>query len=71
MVMIMQRTSLLFKSIHLPFFWNQKQKLAQYGKRIFNLEGTEDEIAKEAINKTVEFFPHYGNGYQIIWLYKK
>jgi NADP-dependent alcohol dehydrogenase len=25
-------------------------------KRIFNLEGTDDEIANEAINKTVEFF---------------
>jgi NADP-dependent alcohol dehydrogenase len=43
-----------------------KRKISEYGKRIFNLEGTDDEIAKEAINKTVEFFPHYGNGYQII-----
>ena len=38
----------------------KKGKLAQYGKRIFNLTGTEDEIAKEAINKTVEFFHTMG-----------
>ena len=37
-------------------FETKKQKLAQYGKRIFNLTGSEDEIAKEAINKTTEFF---------------
>jgi NADP-dependent alcohol dehydrogenase len=37
-------------------FETKKAKLAQYGKRIFNLEGTDDEIANEAINKTVEFF---------------
>lgn len=37
-------------------FETKKGKLAQYGKRIFNLTGSEDEIAKEAINKTVAFF---------------
>jgi NADP-dependent alcohol dehydrogenase len=37
-----------------------KEKLAQYGKRIFNLTGTEDEIANEAIAKTVEFFHTMG-----------
>jgi NADP-dependent alcohol dehydrogenase len=31
----------------------------QYGKRIFNLTGTEDEIANEAI-KTVAFFHTMG-----------
>ncbi|MFY8110562.1 MAG: NADH-dependent alcohol dehydrogenase, partial [Flavobacterium sp.] len=34
----------------------KKGKLAQYGKRIFNLSGTDDEIAQEAIHKTVDFF---------------
>jgi NADP-dependent alcohol dehydrogenase len=29
--------------------------VAQYGKRIFNLEGTEDEIASEAITKQLNF----------------
>jgi NADP-dependent alcohol dehydrogenase len=38
----------------------RKQTEAQYGKRIFNLEGTDDEIANEAINKTVEFFHKMG-----------
>jgi NADP-dependent alcohol dehydrogenase len=41
-------------------FETKKAKLAQYGKRIFNLEGTDDEIANEAINKTVEFFHKMG-----------
>jgi NADP-dependent alcohol dehydrogenase len=34
--------------------------LAQYGKRIFNLTGTDDEIKNEAIAKTVEFFHTMG-----------
>jgi NADP-dependent alcohol dehydrogenase len=29
-------------------------------ENIFNLEGTDDEIANEAINKTVEFFHKMG-----------
>ncbi|MFY0481605.1 iron-containing alcohol dehydrogenase [Flavobacterium sp. PLA-1-15] len=37
-------------------FETKKEKLAQYGKRIFNLTGSDDEVAKEAINKSVEFF---------------
>ncbi|TRX23857.1 iron-containing alcohol dehydrogenase [Flavobacterium franklandianum] len=41
-------------------FETKKGKLAQYGKRIFNLSGTEDEIAHEAIKKTVEFFHTMG-----------
>jgi alcohol dehydrogenase YqhD (iron-dependent ADH family) len=43
-------------SLYKVMFETKKGKLAQYGKRIFNLTGTEDEIANEAINKTVEFF---------------
>ena len=41
-------------------FETKKEKLAQYGKRIFNLTGSQDEIAKEAINKTIEFFHTMG-----------
>jgi NADP-dependent alcohol dehydrogenase len=37
-----------------------KGKLAQYGKRIFNLTGTEDRNRKQAINKTVAFFHTMG-----------
>jgi len=47
-------------SLYKVMFETKKAKLAQYGKRIFNLEGTEDEIANEAINKTVAFFHKMG-----------
>jgi len=47
-------------SLYKVMFETKKGKLAQYGKRIFNLEGTEDEMANEAINKTVEFFHKMG-----------
>jgi alcohol dehydrogenase YqhD (iron-dependent ADH family) len=47
-------------SLYKVMFETKKAKLAQYGKRIFNLEGAEDEIANEAINKTVEFFHKMG-----------
>jgi alcohol dehydrogenase YqhD (iron-dependent ADH family) len=43
-------------NLYRVMFESKKGKLAQYGKRIFNLAGTEDEIAREAINKTIEFF---------------
>ena len=42
--------------LYTVLFETKKEKLAQYGKRIFHLTGSDDEIAKEAINKTVEFF---------------
>lgn len=47
-------------NLYRVMFETKKGKLAQYGKRIFNLTGTEDEIANEAINKTVEFFHKMG-----------
>jgi len=47
-------------NLYRVLFETKKEKLAQYGKRIFNLEGTHDEIANEAINKTVEFFHTMG-----------
>ncbi|SHF80211.1 NADP-dependent alcohol dehydrogenase [Flavobacterium fluvii] len=43
-------------NLYRVMFETKKGKLAQYGKRIFNLTGSEDEIAQEAIIKTVEFF---------------
>jgi len=43
-------------NLYSVMFETKKEKLTQYGKRIFNLTGSDDEIAKEAINKTVEFF---------------
>ncbi|MEO8234306.1 MAG: iron-containing alcohol dehydrogenase [Flavobacterium sp.] len=47
-------------NLYRVMFETKKGKLAQYGKRIFNLTGTEDEVAKEAINKTIEFFHAMG-----------
>ncbi|HJS01182.1 MAG TPA: iron-containing alcohol dehydrogenase [Flavobacterium sp.] len=47
-------------NLYRVMFETKKGKLAQYGKRIFNLTGTDDEIAKEAINKTVDFFHAMG-----------
>lgn len=47
-------------NLYRVMFETKKGKLAQYGKRIFNLTGTDDEIAKEAINKTVAFFHEMG-----------
>nr|WP_315144423.1 iron-containing alcohol dehydrogenase [uncultured Flavobacterium sp.] len=47
-------------NLYKVMFETKKAKLAQYGQRIFNLTGTEDEIAKEAINKTVAFFHTMG-----------
>ena len=43
-------------NLYRVLFETKKGKLAQYGKRIFNLTGSDDEIATEAINKTVAFF---------------
>ena len=47
-------------NLYRVMFETKKGKLAQYGKRIFNLTGTDDETANEAINKTVEFFHTMG-----------
>jgi len=47
-------------SLYQVMFETKKGKLAQYGRRIFNLNGSDDEVAKEAINKTVAFFHTMG-----------
>jgi NADP-dependent alcohol dehydrogenase len=39
---------------------NKKEKLTQYGKRVWNLDGNDEEIAKKAIVKTEEFFQSLG-----------
>ena len=41
-------------------FETKKEKLAQYGKRVFHLTGTDDEIAREAIEATVSFYHTMG-----------
>ena len=47
-------------NLYRVMFETKKGKLAQYGKRIFNLTGSDDDVAKEAIDKTVEFFHTMG-----------
>jgi NADP-dependent alcohol dehydrogenase len=47
-------------NLYKVMFETKKGKLAQYGKRIFNLTGTEEEIATQAIEKTVAFFHSMG-----------
>lgn len=37
-------------------FESKKAKLAQYGKRVWHLEGSDDQVARKAIAKTEEFF---------------
>lgn len=41
-------------------FENKKQKLTQYGKRVFQLTGSDEEIARQVIVKTEEFFHSLG-----------
>ena len=41
-------------------FETKKEKLAQYGQRVFNLTGTPDEIAEAAIVKTAAFLKQMG-----------
>lgn len=41
-------------------FETKKEKLAHYGKRVFHLEGDDETIAKQAIQKTTEFFHSMG-----------
>jgi alcohol dehydrogenase YqhD (iron-dependent ADH family) len=47
-------------NLYKAMFDTKKEKLAQYGKRIFNLTGNDDDIAKAAIEKTLEFFHTMG-----------
>ncbi|MES2239871.1 MAG: iron-containing alcohol dehydrogenase [Bacteroidota bacterium] len=47
-------------NLYRVLFETKKEKLAQYGERIFNLTGSIDEVANEAINKTVDFFHQMG-----------
>lgn len=41
-------------------FETKKEKLAQYGRRIFKLEGNDDQVAALAIDKTTDFFHSMG-----------
>lgn len=47
-------------NLYRVMFETKKEKLAQYGQRVWNLTGTPDEIAIAAIDKTVDFFHTMG-----------
>lgn len=47
-------------NLYRVMFETKKEKLAQYGKRIFGLTGSEDEIANAAIESTVAFLHKMG-----------
>lgn len=47
-------------NLYTVMFDSKKEKLTQYGKRVFNLTGSDDEIARQAIAKTEEFFQKMG-----------
>ena len=52
--------AIIAPSLYRVMFENKKDKLAQYGKRVWNLTGSTDEIAEKAIEKTVAFFHTMG-----------
>jgi NADP-dependent alcohol dehydrogenase len=52
-------------NLYKVMFDSKKEKLAQYGERIFGLHGSVNEVAKEAIEKTVEFFHQMGMDTQL------
>lgn len=47
-------------NLYRVMFDSKKEKLLQYGKRVWNLSGSDDAIAHEAIAKTVQFFHTMG-----------
>jgi len=52
--------AIIAPNLYKVMFDSKKEKLVQYGKRIWNLTGTDEEIAHKAIEKTTEFFQRLG-----------
>ena len=52
--------AIIAPSLYRVMFETKKDKLAQYGKRVWNLTGSTDEIAEKSIEKTVAFFHTMG-----------
>lgn len=55
-----QTLAIIAPRLYEATFNDKKVKLAQYGRRVWNLSGTEEEIAREAIAKTEAFFHTLG-----------
>lgn len=47
-------------NLYRVLFETKKEKLTQYGKRVFQLKGNDDEIARQAIAATVAFYHQMG-----------
>ncbi|BDB52368.1 iron-containing alcohol dehydrogenase [Flavobacterium ammonificans] len=47
-------------NLYRVLFETKKEKLTQYGKRVFQLTGTDEEIARQAIEATVAFYHTMG-----------
>lgn len=53
--------AIISPSLYRVMFETKKDKLAQYGKRVWNIQtGSVDEIAQQAIDKTVQFYHTMG-----------
>jgi NADP-dependent alcohol dehydrogenase len=53
--------AIIAPNLYKVMFETKKDKLAQYGERIFNIQGNSvDEKAEKAIEKTIEFFKEMG-----------
>jgi NADP-dependent alcohol dehydrogenase len=55
-----QTLAIILPRLYEHEFDKKKQKLVQYGERVLGLHGSEDEIARQAIIKTEEFFQELG-----------
>jgi NADP-dependent alcohol dehydrogenase len=55
-----QSLAVIGPNLYKVMFEFKKEKLAQYGKRVWNLTGSDEEIAQKAILKTQEFFQSLG-----------
>ena len=52
--------AIIFPQLYKVKFENKKEKLAQYGQRIFGLSGSIDDVANKSIEKTVAFIHAIG-----------
>ncbi len=55
-----QTLAIIGPNLYLKLFDSKKEKLAQYGRRVWMLKGENDEVAKEAIKSTQKFFTEMG-----------
>jgi NADP-dependent alcohol dehydrogenase len=55
-----QSLAVIGPNLYTVQFNYKKEKLTQYGKRVWNLTGTDDEIARKAITTTQEFYQNLG-----------